>query len=167
MMMGETYVECLIKRKTPASMQFLKLLALLLGVGCILLGLMIRLELLAVSVVFFVASYYISINSDLEYEYLYLDKEVTVDKVIAKTKRKRVAQYDLETMEIFAPLQSHYLDSYRNRQTTTVDYSSGVEQQPEKRYAMYCEGGKRVILEPSPEMVKAMKGVAPRKVFME
>ena len=31
----------------------------------------------------------------MEYEYLYLDRELTIDKVMAKTRRKRVAVYQL------------------------------------------------------------------------
>ena len=166
-MMGETYVECLIKRRTPAGLRFLKLLTGMLGAAFILLGLTVRIEALVIGLLLLVAAYYISINSDLEYEYLYLDKEVTVDKVVAKMNRKRVALYQLESMEIFAPVQSHRLDGYRNRKVTTLDYSSGILMQPDRRYAMYCEGGIRVILEPSPEMVKAMKSAAPRKVFTD
>ncbi len=107
------------------------------------------------------------LNSDLEYEYLYVDKELTVDKVMAKTRRKRVAAFELDKMEIVAPLKSWHLDNFKNRNDKTVDYSSGVEKQPEVRYVFYYEGSKKVIFEPNEEMIKAMQLVAPRKVFKD
>ena len=48
-----------------------------------------------------------------------------------------------------------------------VDYSVGQEFQPDGRYVMYYEGGVKVILSPSQDMVKALKSVAPRKVFSD
>lgn len=70
-------------------------------------------------------------------------------------------------MEIFAPLNSHRLDSYKNRNLKTLDYSSGIAAQPERRYMMVCNGDTKVILEPNAEMIKAVQGVAPRKVFTD
>ena len=114
-----------------------------------------------------VIAYFVYMNAELEYEYLYLDKELTVDKVMAKTKRKRVAQYDLNRMEIFAPVNSYHLDSFKNRNAKSVDYSSGEAKQPEARYVMYYDSGEKVILEPNEDMIKAIKNIAPRKVFTD
>lgn len=167
-MMSETYVECLVKKKTSPVMLFLKMLAIVMAVVFILVGLgLIFWPALLAGAVMAVAAYFIVMNADLEYEYLYLDKEITIDKVMAKTKRKRVTKYEIESMEILAPVKSWHLDEYKNRTVKTVDYSSGVEKQPDLRYAMYYDGGIKVILEPSMDMVKAIKNIAPRKVFMD
>ena len=167
-MMNETYVECLVKKQSNIGMKLLKILSMMIAVVFVLLGMLTLLwPALIVGAVAGIAAYFIYLNADLEYEYLYLDKEITVDKVMARTKRKRAAKYDMERMEIFAPLHSHHLDSYKNRKVKTVDFSSGVSGQPEVRYAMYYEGGLKIILEPNQEMVKAMKNAAPRKVFLD
>lgn len=165
-MMSDTYVECLVKKKTSVGMQFLKILTIMLGVVFILLGMLLWPALL-IGVVMAVAAYFISLNSDLEYEYLYLDKEITIDKVMAKSKRKRVAAFEVERIEILAPIKSYHLDNYKNRDAKAIDYSSGVENQPDTRYVMYYDGGTKVILEPNMEMVQAIKNVAPRKVFTD
>lgn len=167
-MMSETYVECLVKKKTSTVMLFLKILTIVMAVVFILAGLgLIFWPALLAGVIMAVAAYFIVMNADLEYEYLYLDKEITIDKVMAKAKRKRVTKYEIESMEILAPIKSWHLDEYKNRTVKTVDYSSGVEKQPDLRYAMYYDGGIKVILEPSMEMVKAIKNIAPRKVFTD
>lgn len=164
--MGETYVECLVARKPSLIMTFLKYLLIMITVCLVLIGMM-RIVGLIVAAVTGVGAYYATLNASLEYEYLYVDKEISVDKVMAKSRRKKVGTFLIDEMEIFAPLSSHRLDSYRNREGKILDYSSGIAAQPERRYMMVCNGGKRVILEPNAALVKAVQDVAPRKVFTD
>lgn len=164
--MNETYVEWLVKKKTPSYMTFLKILTIMLAVCFIIVGFVIMPALL-IGLFFGVAAYFIYMNADLEYEYLYVDKELTIDKVMAKSKRKRVASFELDKMEIVAPVKSWHLDNYKNRNDKLVDYSSGEEKQPDRRYVFYYEGKQKVIFEPNEEMIKAMQMVAPRKVFKD
>lgn len=166
--MNETYVEWMVKKKTPGYMTFLKMLLIILTVIIGLLGMVgFNLVMFIVAVALGVAAYFVSLNSDLEYEYLYVDKELTVDKVMAKSRRKKVASFDMGKMEIMAPVKSYHLDNYKNRQGKAVDYSSGEEQQPDRRYVFYYDGQQKVIFEPNAEMVKAIQFAAPRKVFTD
>lgn len=165
-MMSDTYVECLVKKKNNTAFMLLRILSVMLSVVFILIGFIIW-PALIIGVLCGVAAYFIYLNSDLEYEYLYLDKEITIDKVMAKTKRKRVAKYDMERLEILAPIRSYRLDEYKNRTVKAQDYSSGEEKQPDTRYVMYYDGNVKIIIEPSMEMVKAIKNIAPRKVFTD
>ena len=165
--MGETYVECLVARKTSMIMTFLKFFLIMMTVVFLLLGLVGYIVGLVVAVIVGVGAYFATMNANLEYEYLYVDKEISIDKVMAKSRRKKAGAYSIEQMEIFAPLNSHRLDSYRNRDGKTVDYSSGIAAQPERRYMMVCNGGTRVILEPNEALIKAVQNVAPRKVFTD
>lgn len=114
-----------------------------------------------------VGAYFLNMYTDLEYEYLYLDKELSVDKIMAKSKRKRVGTYSLDRMEVFAPVYSYHLDNFKNRQVKEKDYSIGEVLQPDGRYAMYYEGGEKILLSPNEELVKVLKNMAPRKVFSE
>ncbi|MBO5282391.1 MAG: hypothetical protein J6B43_04590 [Lachnospiraceae bacterium] len=163
--MSETYVECLVKAKQKTGMKLLKYLLIALTVVFVLLMLMGFSLALIAAVVTGVGAYFVNLYSDLEYEYLYLDRELVIDKVMAKSKRKRVATYQLDRMEILAPIHSYQLDNYKNRQVKIKDYSIGEELKPDLRYALFYEGGEKLILSPSEEMVKAMRNAAPRKVF--
>ncbi len=164
--MSETYVECLVARKPSTVLSFLKILLIMLTVVFVLIG-AIFLPGLVVAAITGVGAYFATMNANVEYEYLYLDREVSVDKVMAKSRRKKAGVYSTEQMEIFAPLNSHRLDSYRNRNLKTIDYSSGIAAQPEKRYMMVLNGDTKIILEPNEAMVKAIQSVAPRKVFTD
>lgn len=165
--MSDVYVECLVKAKSSAMGKFFKFVLI---AATVVFGLMSVAGILVAvlgAVATGVGAYFVHLNTDIEYEYLYLDKELSVDKVMAKTKRKRVGTYQLERIEVLAPIKSYHLDNYKNRNVKEIDYSIGEELQPDRRYALYYEGGEKLILSPSEELVKAMKSVAPRKVFTD
>lgn len=164
-MMSETYVECLVARKSSFSLRLLKTLLIMFTVCFFVIGFAIPAALI-VAIVLGVASYFAYMNADIEYEYLYLDKEISIDKVLAKSRRKKAAVYSIEKMEVLAPMKSYHLDAFRNRELKTVDYSSG-EADDKNKYMMVYEGNVKVILEPNAEMVKAIQSVAPRKVFTD
>lgn len=165
--MSEIYVECLVKSQTGIWGKFAQMLLVMLTVVFGLLTLMGFWPAFFAGLLTGVGAYFTWLHTNIEYEYLYLDRELTVDKVMAKTKRKRQAVFEVDRMEILAPIKSYHLDSYKNRTTKVTDYSSKIEEQPDSRYFLYYEGNKKVLLNPSPELVKAIKTVAPRKVFTD
>lgn len=164
--MSDTYVECLIKAKQSMLAKFFKILLIMLTV-VFGLAMFLFMPAMLLALACGIGAYFVNLYTDLEYEYLYLDKELTVDKVMAKAKRKRVATYSIDRLEILAPIKSYHLDNYKNRNVKVKDYSIGEELQPDLRYVMYYEGGEKVLLSPSPELVKVIKTVAPRKVFTD
>ena len=165
--MSDAYVECLVKAKTSMAATLLKILLIAVTAVCIL-GMLIGITLAIIPAILAgVGAYFVNLFTDLEYEYLYIDKELVVDKVMAKSRRKRVASYSLDKVEILAPFKSYHLDNYRNRNAKVKDYSVGEELKPDLRYVMFYEGNEKIILSPSPELIKLMKNVAPRKVFSD
>ena len=165
--MSDAYVECLVKAKSSVMAVICKFFLLAIAVISFF-GILIGISLAIIPCLLAsVGAYFVNMYADLEYEYLYLDKELVVDKIMAKSKRKRMATYTLDRMEILAPIKSYHLDNYKNRTVKEKDYSIGQVLQPDLRYAMYYEGGEKIILSPSPEMIKIMKSAAPRKVFSD
>ena len=120
-MVSETYVECLVARKSTFVMRFLKTLLIMLTVCFVLIACVGFIPAFLVAIVTGVGAYFAYMNADLEYEYLYLDKEISIDKVMAKSKRKRIVTYDVQRMEILAPVKSYHLDAFRNREMKSVD----------------------------------------------
>ncbi len=162
----DTYVECMVKKKANGAMNALKILLWVIAGFTFVLG-MASFIFLIVAIGVGVGAYFLGLNANLEYEYLYVDRQLTVDKIMAKTRRKRVETFDLDRMEMLAPIKSWHLEDYKNRQFKTVDYSAGVEEKPDRRYCMIYNGEKKVIFQPNEEMVTAIKSVAPRKVFTD
>lgn len=165
--MSDTYVECLVKAKQPVMAKFLQIVLIVLTVIFGLAMFLFGPIPLIIAVVCGVGAYFVNLLTDLEYEYLYLDREIVIDKIMAKSKRKRVATYPVDRIEILAPIKSYHLDGYKNRNVKVKDYSIGEELKPDLRYAAYYEGGEKLVLSPTEEFVKAIKNVAPRKVFTD
>ena len=165
--MSESYVEILVKKEKTMVDSLLRGVAIALTVITLLLGLTGNLIILAAGIALAVGTYLIWLNTDVEYEYLYLDKEITVDKIMARTKRKRAATFELERMEILAPANSHRLDSYRNRDMKELDFSSRKKEQTDKRLVMVYNDNQRIYFENSEELANVIKNVAPRKVFLD
>ncbi len=165
--MSETYVECLVKAKKKGIFKILYIVLIALAVVFLASMIITSYIGLILAALCGVGAYFVKLNGEVEYEYLYLDRELVVDKVMAQTKRKRVATYSLSRMEIVAPIKSYHLDNYKNRQVKVKDFSIGEELQPDLRYAIYYEGGEKILISPSEELVKVLKNAAPRKVFTD
>ncbi len=162
----ETYVECMVKRKPNSLLTVLKYVLGAVAVVSFVLG-MGSLIAIVITLAAGALAYFVHLNASLEYEYLYVDKQLTVDKILAKTRRKKVDTLDLNQMEILAPVKSWHLDEYKNRQFKTADYSAGVEEKPDRRYCLIYNGEKKIIFQPNEAMVAAIKSIAPRKVFTD
>ena len=161
--MNDAYFEILVARKPSSMLKIAQIAtALLAGVSAVamIMGFIWGILLTAA---FGVACYLITLRNSVEYEYLYVDKELQIDRILGKSKRKRMETLDLNQLEMLAPIRSHELDGFRNRKGEKVDYSSGDETQDSMKY-MLIVGDKQVIFEPTMELVKTIQMFAPRKV---
>lgn len=162
--MSDTYKELLVKKTKNTGGNIAKVVCMVLTIVCVLLGLFYNI-LLIPAILFGVLTYFVSLHSNLEYEYLYLDKELTVDKIMAQTKRKTANVFSLEKMEILAPEGSYRLDEFKNKNYKVLDYSGEGAFEKTESYVMYYSGECKVCLSLTPEFVSAVYTGAPRKVF--
>lgn len=166
--MSDSYIELLVKRKTSTAKMAIKIILAVIAAICLFLGLVGYLTLFFVGIIFALAAYYAHLGSCVEYEYLYLNKELSVDRILAKSKRKRMAEYDLQRMEVLAPANSHRLDSYNNKKYITYDFSSHEEDS--KPYIFVYAGDNEVAkvkVDLTDELFKVIRDIAPRKVFAD
>lgn len=165
--MSDNYIEHLIKKKANAGMLALRTTAIVLAVIMGLLGLMGSMVSLLIAVVFGIMAYLLNLQTVIEYEYLFLNKELSVDKIQAQSKRKRIKEFDLNKVELIAPAKSHRLDSYKNNQKCVAyDFSSGSSET--KVYSFIYAGDRelaRVTIDMTDEILKYFKDISPRKVF--
>ena len=169
MINDNSYVECLVASKASPAVKILSFVSLALAVvfflsslaGFGVLGLILCIGA-------GVAYYFLSLNANIEFEYQYCDKEITVDKILNKSRRKNVAKYDVTKIEALAPSRSYHLDEFKNRSFKTVDYSARVKDpQPDPTYTFIYDGKEKVVFEPTAEFVAAVKSIIPRKVFTD
>lgn len=164
--MSDMYSEIMVKRITPTSDK-VKKAALIGGTAvCFAAGVVIAWPLLLAAVVLGIITYLMIPRFDLEYEYLYVNGEIDIDKIMGKQKRKRCASYDIENLEIMAPSNSHALDSYVNNKDIRIrDYTS-LDPQVSSYSLVFNQEKQRelVKLELNENVVGEIRRLAPRKV---
>ena len=165
--MNDTYVEVMVDRKTSPLLGVARIALYALAAVCFLLAFIGSGAFFLGAIAFAIIAYFVIPMFDLEYEYLYMDREISIDKIMSKEKRKHVYNVDLNKMEFMAPVTSHELDSYKARNLKVYDYSSRKEDA--KVYSIVYEAGAEgtvlVNIEPNGEMLRAIKNVFPRKVM--
>ena len=173
----DDFIEYTVKKKTTNKQKLVRILNWALIANLAIMPI-IWLPPEFVTLGFFVAliywliyHFFIYPMTDLEFDYIYCAKEITIDKVMAKKKRKQFAVYDLEKMSVLAPLGSERLKRYDLEGVTVVDLSSGTEidednEAGEKRYVMFYDTKTKVILDLSPEFVKIIQNNALGKVYL-
>lgn len=164
--MGDSYREILVEKETTMGDNLKK--AALIGVTalCVVSGILISPIFLIGALVFGILSYVLIPRLDLEYEYLYVNGELDIDKIMSKQKRKKCATYDMNTLEILAPSNSHALDSFRNKQGLKVkDYTSQNEKVPSYTLIFNMDNGQEMVkLELDDAIIGDIRRIAPRKV---
>ena len=85
-----SYVEVLVARKPSALLMVLKYVLFLLAACAFLLSMTGYIAALILAIGFAAGAYFVTLNASIEYEYQYCEREITVDKILNKSKRKRV-----------------------------------------------------------------------------
>ncbi|MCR4584587.1 MAG: DUF6106 family protein [Lachnospiraceae bacterium] len=168
----DTYIEYMVKRKSGPKEMAIRYLCMFLIILSVVAAVMLMYPPVLIITVGLWAAYRYLVYplTDIEYEYLYVDRSLTVDKIMAKEKRKTVATYEIDRLEILAPMGSHRLDEFKSRDLKTADYSSGTEipeDAEDMRYVMIYEGGLKIVLDLTKEFVKIIQNNSPRKVFFD
>ncbi|MFQ9510685.1 MAG: DUF6106 family protein [Lachnospiraceae bacterium] len=166
-MNNDIYAEWLVKRKTPSYAIFLKVGLVLLVLAGIVISTLSPFGFVALLLA--VGGAYLGFRSlKVEYEYVFVTNELTIDRIQNQEKRKRMKAMEMSKIEIVAPLESHELDFTRNNpKVKTVDFSSKIPEN--KKYGVvYSDQGNTFlyIFEPNEKLLNAMKLCAPRKIIM-
>ena len=148
--MRDTYVECVAPRPDA---WWKKPLFIFLVTVAILAATFMHWAFLLSAAVFAFLAYLLRQRMNIEYEYILNGNDLSIDKVINQKKRKHIASYRVNKIDIFAPIDAPQLYNYRRRCTKTSDYSSGKDSD---QYAM-CYVGNFVILTPSRKLLEALK----------
>ena len=165
--MNDTYVEVMVAKKKNPLLPVARVGLYGLAVACFLMSFVGGGVFLVGTIAFALVAYFVLPNFDLEYEYLYLDKEISIDKIMSREKRKHAYTVDLNRMDFMARSTSHELDSYRARNLKVLDYTSGMEDAVVYTIVYEAEGEGCVLvnIEPNEEMLGAIRTVFPRKVI--
>ena len=164
--MNETYIELLVKKRENRTLNSLHSVLVFVGVVCFIIGLFSTFILTITGLLIELIAYLLQMNSNIEYEYLYLDKELAIDKIKNQAKRKKVAKYNVQTLHVMAPVGSAHLSRYESLKVH--DYSAPVDGQVIYEMILDGENGQdRIRLNTTQELLNGIKMCAPRAIYHE
>lgn len=164
--MGEYYSEQIVKRKTPAYKQAVKIVLIAFTALFFVLGMMVPIFLLP-TLVFGLLAYFFISRLEVEYEYAFVSGELSIDKIYNKSRRKKCISVEFEQTELIAPLGAYQLDEYKNKQLKECDYTSGEDNKDV--FVMIAHKGSelvKILFEPNAKMIEDMRNCSPRKVIL-
>lgn len=163
--MNDSYAELLVRQKETRKMKVKKALAIA-GIAAFAVFLFLPFPLLIIISMIMISAllFYLKRTSVTEYEYIYCEGEIDIDKISGRQSRKRVLTVSAEDMEILAPTDSQELSQYQNLQV--YDFSSYSENKTYEIVTKVKGRKARVRFEPNDIILQGMKYNAPRKVFL-
>ena len=147
-------LEVIVNRKPNTLIKAVCYGACVLTVCFCLLAFMTSLLFLIPAALCAAAANYFWLESAVDFEYVYVDKELRVAKIMQKQRRKELAVYDLTQMEVLAPVGSYHLDGFKNKDLKVIDYSSQGDENKASRYALI-------------QILDLIRTFSPRKVFRD
>lgn len=162
--MGDSYTEQLVRQKASKEILMRKVL-LIVGVVVLFFISMIIQFLTILPALGIVALIYLWGRwKCVEYEYIYFNGELDVDRILGMEARKRVISVSAKEMAILAPTGAPELRQYQ--QLKVYDCSSKTENKTYEIVASLKGQNVRIIFEPNDTILEGMKFYAPHKVFL-
>lgn len=165
--MSDAYIENLVKAKEKKWLMVLKVLLIIIAINSGILVLAGNYYAAIILIPVLIGIYFATMNQKIEYEYLYMDREISIDKIFNQMKRKKIDNLQVDRIEILAPINSYHLDSFKNKTLKVKNYAAAEETDELKQYVIIYADTERIYISITEKFAKAIKGIAPRKVFME
>lgn len=162
--MNEFYTEQLVKQKATLSTMIKKSAVVVFVIVMFLVALLISLAAIPLFIGAVALAVFLWKRFNLEFEYLYYNGDLDIDKIMGMQKRKRVFSANVKIMEVIAPSGSFELQQYQNLKKYDCSTNSG-----NKTYEMVIphKGQKvRVIFEPNEKILQDLRRWEPRKVIL-
>ena len=164
--MNESYAECLVRRRVPFYSNIINIVMGVITAVCVLLAFTANVFGVILMVVSGFCSYLLYRNSRVEFEYLYVEKILSIDKILGKSKRKKAWEGKMDDIQVIAPSESSALNDYGPSNARMLDFSSRLP--GAKTYTAIVRSGSenvKILFEPDEKMLQCFRQTAPRKVL--
>ena len=166
-MSQDVFIERIVKRgpdaKSAILMVFIIIAAVIVCAAFILIPMLIPFFPIAL-VACACTVYFLIKNQDVEFEYAVTNGEMDIDKIVGKSRRKRLMTVDCRRFDILAPYTDEFKRT-RSRAEKVFDYSRGGDNS-ESYFAMFRDGEKNIMLvfDPDDRMLEAFRVYIPSKL---
>ena len=160
--MNDFYTEQLSKKQTSTKDLVTKAVLAAFAIVSVLTVFIFPVGLL-IPIVVIALVWFLMTRLDVEYEYLYINGDLDIDKIMHKSKRKRLFSANVKEVEILAPADSPQLNQYQRARV--LDLSSCSKDG--RKYALVVASNgqlTKLIFEPNDTIIEGISMLAPRKV---
>lgn len=166
--MKDRYEEWLVARKQTFKDKFLRVFLTVLTVVLAFFALgLANTVLLIAAVAVAIVTYFAYAYTSVEFEYVFVAGELSIDRIMSKSRRKRILIVNPSEIEIVAPITSAKVDGYKHRQFKEFDFTSRTKNSTTPILVIYCNNGNKVLLEPNRALMEAMREYMPHKVHLD
>jgi len=101
-----------------------------------------------------------------EFEYIATNEDLTIDKIIARRRRKRLYNGSCKSFTILAPVSDRSFQANKTDRVKVLDYSSGVEN-PNRWFLVTKKDDQQVmiIFEPDDRFIQSFRRYNPRALL--
>lgn len=171
----DIFLEYIVKHKNNAKDTLFKIGIILLAfilcavVILFLLGRLFGFEVLVIAAIIY-GAYHLVRSKNVEYEYIMTNSYLDIDKIIAKSKRKRLVSIDFKNIEICAAVDDNmHKHEFDNTQNLIKTFDCTGDRSTTVYFIDYAaENGKnRVLFQPPSKIIDEAKKFNPRQVFIK
>jgi hypothetical protein len=166
---GDIFKEQLVSKKRTAKDGMITALVILAAILLVAASfLFIPQAFVLVVIIVAYGAYWLVQRQNIEYEYSFTNGDLDIDKIINKSKRKRLISVSVKDFEAMAHVEdkdhSHELSGFEK----TLDFSSG-EIKSNTYAAVFMHNNQKVkmIFEPNEEILKGIFHLIPRKLHIK
>lgn len=174
----DTYLEYIIKPKhTPKQLVLtilIFLLATVLAAATFMISFMEPLVMqfmFALIVAYYVGAWYLTRKFNVEYEYIVTNDELDVDKITAKSTRKRMLTVSSRKFDYFGKAEGHQFEKFLKDPGIQVKFDASKGKNSEGRYYAVFENKLSqkmlLIFNPTSKMLDAFKRYNPSVVVLD
>ena len=156
-----------LSQKDKMTKYMLMIASVALAAACFLLLLgspFMMIGVLAAGLALF-GGYHLTTRMDVEYEYIFTNGEVDVDKIIAQRSRKRLVTFKCSSVTAFGKAEGHEIDS-----DTTLVYATASEDELIVYYAEFTHkslGKTTVVFTPDSSILSLVVKSLPAQIRRE
>lgn len=162
--MNDVYVEYSFEVKPAFGKKLFRNILIIVGVALIFYSLYFF-PLLTVGIFVLALAYFYNRTIHVEYEYILMKDELTIDKIINKSKRKRLYAVDLQYLEVFTYNNKALTQKYSNEKVKVKRFHSKDEN--EKIYALMIRKSNHstcILLNADDKLIDGFQRLYPSKV---
>ncbi|WP_058486093.1 DUF6106 family protein [Defluviitalea phaphyphila] len=169
--MGDIFKEQLVHKNKTKKDKIISGLIILGAIFIILLSISIIRNLTLLIILILIAgygAYWFIQRQNIEYEYVFTNGDLDIDKIINKSSRKRVLSTSVKNFEIMAHVEDKNYEHELSNFEKILDFSSGeVKSNTYAALFMYENQKVKMIFEPNEEILKGILNYIPRKLHIK